>query len=272
MLTGMACALFSRSRRRSVSSPWAKPCCRSVHTLPYDRAGSRESASHASIYFWQLFGACRRRTLHALSDATLQFDLALGVCRRHVPKVAKNRAAGAHTAVRSCRFTRECKPRAHACTHTRTRPIMRTGTNHVPTRAVSHTCARVEAWAPLIAFFFRKMLSKGPRFLPTRGVSLADVCIPSHARTRARAHGRACMLARMVCAQVIKGLGLLTIARFLTDLIARFSLGKGVHTLRIPTRPRAHARPAARLCTHTPTRPTHAVVNNDVEYRRLEHS
>ena len=54
---------------------------------------------------WQLFGACRRRTPRArsnrrvaserarsaLSDATLRFDLALGVRRRHAPKVAKNR-------------------------------------------------------------------------------------------------------------------------------------------------------------------------------------
>ena len=30
------------------------------------------------------------RPLRALSDATLRFDLALGVRRRHAPKVAKN--------------------------------------------------------------------------------------------------------------------------------------------------------------------------------------
>ena len=31
--------------------------------------------------------------IRALSDATLRFDLALGVRRRHAPKVAKNRVA-----------------------------------------------------------------------------------------------------------------------------------------------------------------------------------
>ena len=57
------------------------------------------------LYFWRLFGACRRQTPRArsnrrvalerarsdLSDATLRFGLALGVRRWHAPKVAKNR-------------------------------------------------------------------------------------------------------------------------------------------------------------------------------------
>ena len=38
--------------------------------------------------FLATFGACRRRT----PRATLRFDLALGICRRHAPKVAKNRS------------------------------------------------------------------------------------------------------------------------------------------------------------------------------------
>ena len=38
--------------------------------------------------FWRLFGAGERRGLDriALSDATLRFDLALGVCHRHAPE------------------------------------------------------------------------------------------------------------------------------------------------------------------------------------------
>ena len=38
-----------------------------------------------------IFGDFRGMPLRALSDATLRFDLALGVRRRHAPKVAKNR-------------------------------------------------------------------------------------------------------------------------------------------------------------------------------------
>ena len=62
-------------------------------------------ARHRRVYFWQLFGACRRRTPRArsnrrvaserarsaLSDAPLRFDLALGVRRRYAPKGGKKK-------------------------------------------------------------------------------------------------------------------------------------------------------------------------------------
>ena len=81
--------------------------------------GRRRGRTVWGLYFWRLFGACRQRT-RALSDATLRFDLALGVRRRHAPKVAKNSVApcalcatSLSTCPRTCPFTR---PFACPCT------------------------------------------------------------------------------------------------------------------------------------------------------------
>ena len=55
-----------------------------IQRLGTEPTGQYDANKSACTYFfWQLFGACRRS---ALSDATLRFDLALGVRRRHAPK------------------------------------------------------------------------------------------------------------------------------------------------------------------------------------------
>ena len=82
VMAGLACRLvMQRALRVQVSADGLTHWCAPMN------AACAQVRRACDYYFWQLFGACR---LRALSDATLRFDLALGVRRRHAPKVAKN--------------------------------------------------------------------------------------------------------------------------------------------------------------------------------------
>ena len=95
--------MFRRALRRVRSHVYADLCdvetCEVVHERGYERA--RVLAELAERVFFQHLGACRRRTPtrpgpiwkapkdaphRDLSDATVRFDLVLGVRRRHAPK------------------------------------------------------------------------------------------------------------------------------------------------------------------------------------------